>query len=157
MINDKKELFKLLDKIFKRHGYVKKNDTWYRHTDECICFFSIGKSRLDGHYEHILGGFLKELGVTEEFPKYYKCHLRYALDYFLSKERVRQIFDLKDASFKNDERDQAITDLIENHAIPFLQDISTKSGIKGALEKYKSLSFMTNISLKAALGVPYED
>ena len=61
MLNNSKELYIFLDELFMPHGFFRKKDTYYFSSDECICFFSIGKSSLGGHYDHVMGCFLKEL------------------------------------------------------------------------------------------------
>jgi hypothetical protein len=43
MISKGKELYRFIDTIMIPHGYVRKKDTWYLHSEECICFLSVGK------------------------------------------------------------------------------------------------------------------
>lgn len=137
MIANGKALLSLIDNILKPLGYVKKKDTWYLHTEECILFFTIDKSPYGGQYGEGFGCFLKELEITwnnKETPPYYKSHLRISLLFFVGNEIVYPLFDLENNSFTNDEREKAIVELVEKYAIPFLNGIQSKEGI---LETYK--------------------
>jgi len=154
MIINQKELFSFIETIFKEYGFVKKKNCWYLTTPECICFFYLAKSSYSGLYENVLGGFLKEINTSEkDFPDYYKCDLRYAIEDMADKNLVKRAFDLENGEFKESERELLIKKLIESFAIPFLKDISTKDGIKKAMTKYDGLIYMTNADLKKYLSI----
>ena len=142
MVSNGKDLYKLLDQIFEFYGYIRKKDTYYIYTAECICFFSIGKSSLGGHYDHVMGCFLKEIiKEKEEFPMYNKNHLKYSLRELADKALVKRIFDLEDKSFMDEQRERIIRELIEKKAIEFLNDVSSKAGIIRAVSKYRDLIY----------------
>lgn len=154
MISNGKELYSFLDKLLKPHGFVKNKDTYYLDSKECICFLSIGKSPFGGHYDHVLGGFVKEINEEKgNFPKFNKSHLKYSLRELANPDIVKEVFDLENNKFVNNERELIIEDLIVNYAIPFLKDISSKSGIKNALNKYENLQYSTTLKLKKHLGI----
>jgi len=154
MISNGKELFTLLDNLLKPHGFIRKKDTWYLHTPECICFFSIGKSQFGGHYDHVMGCFLKEIhDDLEEYPKYYKNDLKYGLDDLADKQTVKEVLDFQNSKFVQNQREIILKDLIENHAVPFLKDISSKEGIKDSIKKYKGLFNRTKGRLIENLGI----
>jgi hypothetical protein len=134
MINNGKELLNLLDGIYKSHGFIKKKDAWYLHTKECICFFSIGKSPFGGHYDHVMGAFLKEIDDygNDDFPKYNLCHLKYHLGEIVKVNQIKKVFDLENKSFTGDEREAEIIRIVSKYVIPFLIDVSTIKGIKSA-------------------------
>lgn len=129
MIYSGKQLFALLDSILKREGFKRKNDTYYLNTKDCICFFTINKSRYHDKdfYDHVMGCFVKDLQIEKtEFPKFYTSHLKYTLDEFVKYEEVKKIFRLSNDVYKKNEREKAITDLIINFALPFLKDVGSK-------------------------------
>lgn len=140
MLNNEKELFILLDKLFIPSGFIRKKDTYYLITEVCICFFSIGKSSLGGHFDHIMGCFLKEIMKEQDiFPKYNRSHLKFSLRELASKNLVKEVFDFENCKYFNNQRETIIKDLIEDKAIPFLKDISSKAGILDSVKKYKGL------------------
>lgn len=142
MISNGKALNNFIDLILNQQGYLKKKDTWYKHTDECICFFSIGKSPFGGYYDHTFGFFLKDLNKPgNEFPIYYKCDLKINLDFFIGNEFTRRILDLDNPEFKASEREDIITEMFELYIMPFLEDVSSKEGIKSAVTKYADLIY----------------
>jgi len=155
MINNQKDLYDFIDKIMKPNGFVKKKDTWYFHSDECITFLCIGKSPYGGYYGEVLGCFLKEIYIDKEaFPKYHKCNLKYGIAKIISnKDLIKKVFDLENNEFKVNEREVILKELIENYALPFLKDISTKDCIKIALHKYRGLTTWMDAEMKKALSV----
>ena len=156
MLNNSKELYIFLDKLFFPQGFCRKKDTYYFTTDECICFFSIGKSSLGGHYDHVMGCFLKKLMINEDnFPKYNMNHLKFSLRELANRKIVKQVFDFENHEYKNDEREKVIKNLIEKKALPFLKEISTQKGILDAVEKYKDLKYWMKGDLGSYLNIPY--
>lgn len=156
MISNQKTLFDFIDNIMKPFGFIKKKDTWYQHTNECICFLCVGKSPYGGYYGEVLGCFLKEINQEkEEYPKYYKCNLKYGIsDIIENKDLIKKVFNLENNDFENEnEREIILKDLFENYALPFLKDISTKEGIKIALKKYKGLIIWMDVEMKKALSI----
>jgi hypothetical protein len=142
MIANGKTLFDFIDNILNREGFTKKKDTWYKTTEECICFFSVGKSPYGGYYDHVMGCFLKELNTSgREYPVYYKSDLKFGLDLLADKELVKRVLDLENNEFKENEREFLLKELMEMYLIPFLQDVSTKDGIKAAIKKYEDLIY----------------
>lgn len=157
MIANGKDLYNLIDSLLKPKGFVRKKDTYYLHTSECLCFFSIGKSPFGGHYDHVMGCFLREiLKLKDEFPKYYKNHLKFNIADIASKEIVKRAFDLENKEFVKDEREIIIKDLIKNCVIPFLSDVSSVKGIMKALKKYKDLKYYVVSDLQDYLGITIE-
>ena len=158
MISNAKELFGFMDTLLKPQGYLRKKDTYYLVTSECICFFCIIKSDFGGYYEDLMGCFVK--GVydgKDEFPKYYKNNLKYVLNYFVDSNLVKEVFDLENKTYVANEREFLIKELIEMYVIPFLKDISTKEGIRAAIHKYKELKYYMDYDLRSALGISIED
>ncbi|MBX3254198.1 MAG: DUF4304 domain-containing protein [Chitinophagaceae bacterium] len=157
MIANQKSLYEFVDRTLKPHGFIKKKDTWYLHTKECICFLVITKSPFAGRYEDLMGAFLKEMNTDGDFPKYEKGHLKYSFKDIIASKKVKQILDLENNQFKGEEREEAIKNILENYAIPFLQKISTKQGIINAINEYEDLIYRVRTSLKERLGIQDEE
>ena len=139
MINNGNELISYIDSNILPHGFVRKKDTYYRHTEECICFFHIEKSTFGGRYDNSIGCFLKEINdVKEKYPAYYKCNLKYSLRQLFDKKIVHEAFDLENKMYTNHQREDLLENFIKG-AVIFLDDISTKAGISKAMLKYEDL------------------
>ena len=144
----------MIDTILTDNGYIRRKDMWYFHTDECICFFSFGKNDL-GRFDHVMGCFLKELMETNDlYPVYYKNHLKYSLNYFQDENVNKTVFNIEFKMYKGEEREKIIEHLIKDYAVPFLNDVSSKNGIKRAMEKYKNLIYFCPAKLLDKLDIP---
>ncbi len=142
MISNGKDLFDLVDELLKKEGFVKKKGTWYRHSQECICFFYLHKCPYGGYYEHVFGFFIKQLNHTgKEYPVFYKCNLKISLDEFADKELVMRVFNLENQEFINKEREFLITEFFELYILPFLKEVSSSEGIISVMSKYKDLIY----------------
>ncbi len=142
MIANGKALFDFINLILKKEGFVKKKNTWYKLTEDCICFFTIGKSPYGGYYEEAFGFFLKDLNTTgQDYPVYYKCNLKIGLSHMVDEEFVKRAFDLENQEFANTEREFIITEFFELYVIPFLNDVSSKDLIVAAMVKYQDLIY----------------
>lgn len=142
MISNGKALIDFIDAILNKHGFVKKKDTWYKHTEDCICFFTMGKSPYGGYYDHAFGFFLKDINKTgKEFPIFYKCDLKINLQFFADYELVKRVLNLENREFKAVEREFLITEMFDLYVIPFLNDVGSKDGVKAAMNKYNNLIY----------------
>lgn len=140
MIVNGSQLYKALDRLLLPNGFVKRGDTYYYCTSECICFFSIGKSPYGGQYDHVMGCFLKKINEEKgPFPKFNKSHLQYSLREMTDKELVKNVFDLEANIYNGNERELLIADLLMNYVIPFIKDVGSEKGIKIAINKYSGL------------------
>jgi len=158
MISNANELSNCVDVILRPKGYVKKKETWYKFTSECICFFVLKKSPFSGQFENLLGCVLKEINEdSKEFPEYFKNHLSFELEHLAGKELVENAFSLEYRGFSGDRREEIIRYLIEDYVVPFLSEIGSKEGIKQAFSKYSSLKYRMRVNLKNALALPVED
>lgn len=155
MISNKKELFDFIDSILKKEGFVKKKDTWYLTTEECICYFHVGKEAYGvGYFSYVTGCFLKELHKNgEEYPVFYKDDLRYDIGKLVDKDLVQRAFHLADNEFKGEEREFIIKEIIELYVIPFLKDVGSKEGIKNAVDKYDELIHWLKGNLRKKLSL----
>jgi hypothetical protein len=153
MINNGKELVTLIDKLLAPNGYIRKKDTWYLNTSECICFFHLAKSPFRGYYEHVIGAFLKEImEVPSDFPSFNKSHLKYAAGDIIDEKLVEESFDLENRNTGMD-REIKIEKIITDVVIPFVIDVSSKESIKNALKKYPELIYQTKVQLREHLKI----
>jgi hypothetical protein len=160
MIANEKELFAFVDRILKPAGLVRKKDTYYLNTPECTAYVVVAKSDYGGQYSIGMGGFLKSLlGKDNDFPPFYKSHLRMDIGLLTDKDNLKQIFDLENHEFIKSERETKIGYVIEKFVLPFLNEISTKEGIIEAIKKYETSQYrlMVMLDLKRALGIPCDD
>jgi hypothetical protein len=145
MIVNGKALLELIDTILKKEGFIKRKHTWYKHTEECICFFTIDKSPYGGYYDHATGFFIKELNASgQEYPVFYKCDLKIGLDQLTDRDLVKRAFDLENQEFASTEWEFILTELFELYVVPFLNDVSSKDGIRSAMNKHQDLIYYLN-------------
>ncbi|MFT3948777.1 MAG: hypothetical protein QM763_17570 [Agriterribacter sp.] len=104
-----------------------------------------------------MGVFLKEINKDGDFPKYVKGHLKYGINDVIASNEVKQVLDLENNGFRGNEREEAIRNLLEKYAIPFLQKVSTKQGIISAISEYEDLIYRVRTSLKEKLGIQDEE
>jgi len=158
MLANGAELYKFLDGLFYPHGFVRKKDTWYLNSNECIVFFHTSKSPFSGHYDHVMGCFYKKVYTdSNNFPKYYKSNLKQGIDNFVEKKKVKMALDMEDNSFKGQEREELLKNLVEVYVIPFLIEISTEEGIRKAVEKKPTLKHYMDAETKDALSISEDD
>jgi hypothetical protein len=154
MVVNGSELYKFLDTIFLAHAFRRKKDTWYFHTNECICFFHTAKSPYSGQFDHVMGCFVKKVyGSEEEFPKFNKANLKSSLRMLTDEDFVQKTFDLEDAPFKDMQREARLKDLIEQYAIPFLLGVSTEEGIRKSVKTMTGLVKRVDLKTRKALGI----
>jgi len=76
--------------------------------------------------------WLKALGAVE-FPKDYQCQIRIRWEDFFPKEQVahqKQLLDLDDMSFEDDDRIAQISSLLRNDILLYLERTSSIEGIR---------------------------
>ncbi len=154
MISNGSELMNLVNTLLLAEGYIKKNDTWYKNSEDCITFLSMGKSPYGGRYEQTFGFFLKDLNETgEEYPVFYKCDLKIELGYFVDSDFVKRVLNLEVKEFPGTEREFIISEWFDLYIIPFLRDVSSKNGIKHAITKYSDLLYYMDADAIMHLGL----
>jgi hypothetical protein len=154
MLANGSALYKYLDPIFEAEGFQRKKDTWYWHTEECICFFLTKKSPYGSQFDDVMGCFVKRVyGSDQEFPPFNKANLKFTLGDMKDQDWVKQTFDLSDTSFKKDERESRLRELMEKYAIPFLKGISTEEGIRKTVKKIKDLKYNLDGNTREMLGI----
>jgi hypothetical protein len=160
MIANAKELYKYIDGILKPAGYVRKKETYYLHTEDCICYFVVLKSDYGGKYGTSMGCFYKKLlKGSNDYPPYYQDNLRMSLSALAGKDLVRKVLDLEGNEFIKSERETKIAFLVEKYVIPFIGEIGTRAGIVRAIGKYEGdrYQLMADLAIKRELGIPIED
>jgi len=160
MIIIAKDLYGFIDTIMKPHGFVRKKETYYLHTEDCICYLVVEKSPYSGKYGLAMGCFYKKLlDATDKFPDYGRDNLRMSVSALADRDTVQRVFDLEDNEFIKSERETQIAYLIEKCFLPFLNEVNTKEGIVAAIKKYEGHRYqlMADLAVKRALGIPCDD
>lgn len=143
-----------MDTIFLAHAFRRKKDTWYFHTNECICFFHTAKSPYSGQFDHVMGCFVKKVyGSGEEFPKFNKANLKFSLRSLTDEDFVQETLDMENSSFKDMQRETRLKDLVEKYAIPFLLGVSTEEGIRKSVKQAAGLVKRVDLKTRKALGI----
>ncbi|RXK59189.1 hypothetical protein ESA94_13695 [Lacibacter luteus] len=157
MIVNKKELYETVDELMSAEGYVRKKETYYKHNDQTITIFVLGKSEFSGKYETMLGCFYKEL-LNEDtpYPKSHKRHLHWGPDDLADKDMVNNAFNLDHVGFNSNEREKQIEGIINDYVLPFLKGIETAEGIHNTIKKYPLLIHTTRLDLRNKLGLKEE-
>ena len=158
MMGDSRLVKEALGTPLKEVGFKKKSDSWYWQNDEVVLMVNLQKSQYGDQY-YVNGGVaLKALG-SSEFPKEHQCHIRFRLTAVASDDETKQIeaaFDLEDKSFPDHQREEEISRLVRDVALPILQGCSSESGISETVKSVKLGNAMIHKKVKdfLALGKP---
>ena len=109
-------------------GFIKKGDSWYFNEAETILVANLQKSNFGKQYYVNLAVYVKQFG-EERFPKEHKCHIRIRLDAVVT-DGTENIFNAEDTSVFEEERQNAVAQLMQSKAIPFLRRLATVEGIR---------------------------
>jgi hypothetical protein len=158
MIVNGKEFIAYINSILCTHGFIKQKDNWYYITEECISIFHTSKSIYPGKFDHTVACYYKKVtNPNEQFPVHYKANVRYSTKFItqnsVNSQLMEKAFNLLDTSFKDQEREELIRDMLENYIIPFLKLVSTGDGIKKATKKYKTLINRVDIDTRKSLSI----
>ena len=63
------------------------------------------------------------------------------MEFFIGKDRARDLFDLKSGNYSKEERETEIKSVLITYVLPFLNDVSSEKGIITAIKKYKDLRY----------------
>jgi hypothetical protein len=152
MISNQTELYSFVSGGLIRHGFVRKNEGWYKEFDEVICFFFLKKFN-PGIYEELVGIFYKGfLSENDHFPVYYKSDLKFSLSSIGMSQEELKIFDLN-MNFRNRDRENVIEKCLVEYVIPTIDLMGSIEGFKVLLEKYPDLSYRVNLRFKNVLRI----
>lgn len=143
-----KDLERIITDCVRPKRFRKKQQNWYFDTDDCVEMINLQKDDFGGRFYINLGIMVKYLDQTPE-PKEYKCHVRIRLDRLVDdRERLMKALNLEDISITSDERFAAISEAINNHALPFLNSMGTVDGVKKVLSEKEFIKSWTMVVLK---------
>lgn len=121
----------------KAAGFVCKGDSWYLDCKQTVLVCNLQKSEYSEKYYVNLAVWLK--GIEKEevpFPREHKCHVRLRLRALVDEDSLR-VFDVEGSPMPDDARHAGIVQLMNEHAIPFLQSCTTTVAILGLLHEGK--------------------
>jgi len=133
---ENKALQSVLAPLMKAHGYRKSGATWHGVSSAFIRVLNIQGSQFGKYFFINLGIFIRALGENPK-PKEYDCHVRQRLSGLVSDGG--DVFAVLD--FQNDmpwgEREQALRNLVQDHALPWLEKKSDIEEIRNYLTREK--------------------
>jgi hypothetical protein len=139
----------------KEAGFKKKSDSWYWQSDEVVLLVNLQKSQYGDQYYVNEGVALKALG-SGDFPKEHQCHIRFRLTAVASDDETKRIeaaFDLEDTSLPDRQREEEISRLVRDVALPILQGCSSEIGIAETLKSGKLGKAMIHKKVKDFLAL----
>jgi hypothetical protein len=149
-MNNKQELYSLINSLLEKNGFVRKKDDWFLESDECVSILGLGKSQWSGQYAIVLSVSVKAIS-NMKFPPPHKGHIHgFSLENIASnKKKLRDALNFEVRMPV--EREKTIASAIEKKAIPFLKEISTIKGIKRSIVNVKDLEFHVLLKLREFL------
>ncbi len=118
------------DGFAKSAGFTKKSGTWCRRQREVIAVMELQKSQYGAQYFVNVALWLLELGQAQ-CPKEQTCHLRSRLGSLLpeEEEHLSALLDL-DVSMNDENRREALLEILKLRLLPSLEICSTLDGIR---------------------------
>ncbi len=121
-------IINVFEQNVQQAGFIKKRGSWYFNGAETILVVNLQKSNYGKQYYVNLAVYVKQFG-EERFPKEHKCHIRIRLDAVVT-DRTERTLNADDSSLPEEERRNAVAQLMQTKAIPFLQRMATLDGIR---------------------------
>ncbi len=125
---EKREILKAIAPTLKAHGFKKKDATWHRTRNGFIQTFNVQGSQWCKAFYLNLGIYILAIGDSTTPPEY-ACHIRNRVgDLVEDLRRYNQLLDFENA-LTADERFRDLNEIIEAHAIPWLDEFSNNQRI----------------------------
>jgi hypothetical protein len=127
-----------IEKALKDAQFQRKSSTWYRDLEETVLVVDLQKSNFGQQYYVNLGVMVKGLpanhGGGNLPPKENQCHIRVRIEALKPEEedQLKGMLNLEDGSIGVVERQERIAGAIKHVALPFLNQCSTRAGIRDA-------------------------
>ncbi len=126
-------IINVFEQNLRQAGFIKKGDSWYFSGAETILVANLQKSNYGNQYYVNLAVYVKQFG-EERFPKEHKCHIRMRLDAVVT-DGTERTFNAEDLSVSEEERQNAVAQVMQSKAIPFLQRLATLEGIRRMVQQ----------------------
>lgn len=155
MLSNKRELFKHIDQVMVKKGFMRKGEVWYKEYNEIIVIFAVGKSEQTGQFGHIFGGFIKSImEPNQDVSKDVFKHFYMTLSDYEPQVDVRATFNLANDSFSGQERELKIEMYIDKYILPFFERIKSVELLKEEILKNNILKAHTKLKAMNLLNIP---
>ena len=132
---------KVVDKELKSQGFIKKGNSWYSSTNECIVLLNLQHSNFSSFYYINLCSFLRKRNYDEKYPKETECHIRTRVpNSGEDGENYLEILDLT-TLVSDEKRELLLIDMIHKYCLPYLLKLSSIEGIKELYKEEPSLNY----------------
>jgi hypothetical protein len=147
---DKVKIKAIFDQVLKNKGFIKKGNTWYSSSNECVVLLNLQHSNFSPLYYVNLASFIRKHDDEEKYPRESICHIRMRTPAIGENgEKYAELLDLE-ANISDEKRETSLIDMIHDCCLPNLTKLSSIDGIKKLYEEKPSLNF---ISPYASLGI----
>jgi hypothetical protein len=134
---ERRLLEQCLKPLMKDAGFRKQGPTWHRSRVDAIEVLNIQGSQWSKSFYINLGTYFKAIG-NEERPKEYDCHIRQRLCVITDElDKCNSILSFEN-SITLEERRCALSELVSQFAIPWLETCATVEGARYYLENEKN-------------------
>ena len=138
---DSAQFKKIVDNELKSQGFIKKGNSWYSSTNECIVLLNLQHSNFSSFYYVNLGSFLRKRNYDEKYPKETECHIRTRVPYGVNDdESYHEILDLT-TDISDEKRELLLIDMIHKYCLPTLLKLSSIEGIKKLYKERPNLNY----------------
>ena len=150
---ENKHLQRWFAPTFKAAGFTKAGATWRRGRPLLIQVFNIQGSQWSRDFYFNLGAYLTDLGDLER-PSEFHCHVRERLDAIApDRARLLAISDFE-RPCPEEQREQELVAVIRNHAIPWLDRMTSLDQIRLYFLHEKRHGVRITADARGYLGLP---
>lgn len=130
-MSEQRFLVDTIGKLLRPAGFKKKSDSWYLSSEETISVINLQKSDFGKLYFVNIGVLLKCI-CKEDFPKEYKCHIRFRWTSLIPQDekKLERLMDFNDEIISDADRLREISRLLEAFILPFFSSAKTLDGLR---------------------------
>jgi hypothetical protein len=131
----------IFNQILKNKGFVKKGNTWYNSTNECVVLLNLQHSNFSSLYYINLAFFIRKHNYEEKYPRESICHIRMRTpEIGENGENYSELLDLE-TSISDEKRENSLINMIYDCCLPNLTKLSSIDGIKKLYKEKPYLNF----------------
>lgn len=150
---NKKQLKAVLASVFLPLGYSSVKNMFFRRVGEVFLIVNLDKSPYGESFMVDLGLYVDESGSLAQPPPYNKTHIIQPLTRIVSQDVRDALVPALDLELPMaaKERSDLISSVLEQHAVPYLNSLSTLEGIADRLVHWKYDSPIAKLELREIL------